>query len=232
MSTLNVNVYQNNQHDNDNTCDNGNCFNNDANHFRTIHNRYDSISTPQNNQKTTIICDNRDEADISVNIFRFKFSEIFTSELYSFSKIHQYDHRKDFKIAWETWLETNSDLVKEETHRLEILGYEGDILDKMFKSARYYFRKKSTETKKPKERKNYIGSQKELLDSMDDHIKSSIKNEEYKPSNGFLDFCQKNKDVLQDEVDALLRNGITDKNEIQNKIKKTYKNRYFMIIQK
>ncbi len=33
----------------------------------------------------------------SINIFRFKFTQEFMSELYKFSKIHQYDHRKDFK---------------------------------------------------------------------------------------------------------------------------------------
>ena len=40
-------------------------------------------------------------------------------------------------------------------------------LDKMFKSARYYFRKKGTEKKEPKRRCSYIGTAKELLDAMD-----------------------------------------------------------------
>ena len=33
-------------------------------------------------------------------IYRFKFTEQFMEELYKFSKIHQYDDRKDFKEAW------------------------------------------------------------------------------------------------------------------------------------
>ena len=34
-------------------------------------------------------------------IYRYKFREEFVGELYKFSKIHQYDHRKDFKEACE-----------------------------------------------------------------------------------------------------------------------------------
>ena len=89
----------------------------------------------------------------NINIFRYKFTEEFTIELYKFSKIHQYDHRSDFKEAWNIWTEENEDLVDEEIRRLSNLGYDGDILDKMFKSARYYFRKKSTEKKEPQKRR-------------------------------------------------------------------------------
>jgi len=91
--------------------------------------------------------------EFTVSIFRFKFSDCFVNELYKFSKIHQYDHRKDFKSAWDTWLEENEELVNEETQRLSRLGYDGDAEDKMFKSARYYFRKKSTEKKNHKREK-------------------------------------------------------------------------------
>ena len=169
---------------------------------------------------------------INYNIYRFKFTDDFTSELYKFSKIHQYDHRKDFKEAWETWTEENDGLVSEEVRRLTNIGYDGDILDKMFKSARYYFRKKSTEKKAPVQRRNYVGLNKELLDSMDEHIKSKIIDPDYKPSDGFDEFCKNNIELLKEEVKTLCNNGFTDSNEIKQKIKKTYKNRYFLIISK
>jgi len=201
---------------------------------RTICDRYDSISTTGCSKRDDLDLDqnNNKETAISVNIFRFKFTDDFTNELYKFSKIHQYDHRKDFKEAWEIWIEENTDLVNEETRRLIEIGYEGDILDKMFKSARYYFRKKSSEKKLPKERRVYVGVQKGLLDSMDEHILNNINNDEYKPSSGFLSFCQEYTDVLKEEVANLCKSGISDNIEIKNKIKKTYKNRYFMIISK
>jgi len=175
---------------------------------------------------------NQKNNDITINIYRYKFTNDFTNELYKFSKIHQYDHRKDFKEAWEIWIDDNSDLIDDEVRRLTNLGYDGDILNKMFKSARYYFRKKSTEKKEPNKRRIYVGSQKELLEAMDDHIKSSILSGEFKPSDGFDDFCKKNVELLKEQVNQLIRAEITDSNIIKSKIKKTYKNRYFLIISK
>jgi hypothetical protein len=180
----------------------------------------------------TSIENNNENGAVNYNIYRFKFTDDFTSELYKFSKIHQYDHRKDFKEAWENWTEENDGLVSEEVRRLTNIGYDGDILDKMFKSARYYFRKKSTEKKEPVQRRNYVGLNKELLDAMDDHIKSKIIDPDYKPSDGFDEFCKINIELLKEEVQTLCSNGFTDSNEIKQKIKKTYKNRYFLIISK
>ena len=78
-------------------------------------------------------------------IYRYKFEEQFMIELYNFSKIHQYDDRKEFKSAWNVWTEENTELIEHETRRLTNLNYDGDVKDKMFRSARYYFRKKSPE---------------------------------------------------------------------------------------
>jgi hypothetical protein len=170
--------------------------------------------------------------EININIYRYKFIEEFTGELYKFSKIHQYDHRKDFKEAWNIWVEDNQGLVDEEVRRLSNLGYDGDILDKMFKSARYYFRKKSTEKKEPQKRRVYIGVEKELLEAMDKHILQNVNNKDYKPSDGFSIFCKENIEILQEEVNRLCKCGLTNHIEIKDKIKKTYKNRYFMLVTK
>ena len=157
-----------------------------------------------------------------VNIYRYKFNNDFICELNKFSKVHQYDHRTDFKDAWNIWVDENDELVNQEVRRLTSNGYRGDILDKMYKSARYYFRKKSTVKKAPIQRRDYIGTNKELLDAMDQHIKKNTK-----PSIGFIDFCKQEKDVIGNEVDKLFKLGVTDVKEIHDKIKKTYKNRYF-----
>jgi hypothetical protein len=170
--------------------------------------------------------------EININIYRYKFIEEFTGELYKFSKIHQYDHRKDFKEAWNIWVEDNQGLVDEEVRRLSNLGYDGDILDKMFKSARYYFRKKSTEKKEPQKRRVYIGVEKELLEAIDKHIIQNVNNTDYKPSDGFSVFCKENIEILQEEVNRLYKCGLTNHIEIKDKIKKTYKNRYFMLVTK
>jgi hypothetical protein len=173
-----------------------------------------------------------DDELFNINIFRYKFSEDFTKPLYQFSKIHQYDHRKDFKEAWNIWIDENCDLISTEVKRLTELDYKGDILDKMFKSARYYFRKKSTEKKEPQKRRSYVGIQSDLLEAMDKHINANKRNNNYKPSTGFDEFCKQYIEILQNEVVILCKSGIKDSEEIKNKIKKTYKNRYFMSIPK
>jgi hypothetical protein len=170
------------------------------------------------------------EQAFDISIYRYKFSQTFMDELFNFSKIHQYDHRKDFKEAWNIWLEDNDNLVNEEMRKLADLGFEGDVKDKMFKSARYYFRKKSVEKKQPATRRNYIGIQKSLLQSMDTHIETNIINKNYKPSDGFLDFCKNNIEVLKEQINIFCSHGFSDSEEIKKKIKKTYKNRYFLFV--
>jgi hypothetical protein len=165
-----------------------------------------------------------------IDIFRFKFTQDFMDLLFEFSKVHQYDNRKDFKEAWKTWTDENKEVIAEETDRLNTMGYRGDAIDKMFKSARYYFRNKTTDKKKPKERRDYICVGKDLLESMDAHIQRCIENADYKPSIAFLNFCNdpENKLVLQREILHFHEMNIHNVDFIQDKIKKTYKNRYFI----
>ena len=188
----------------------------------TINDTFDRLSITERNTK------NNNKLDDTI-IYRYKFTDDFTCELSRFAKVHQYDHRTYFKEAWKIWLEENKIIVNEETRRLANLGYHGDIEDKMFKSARYYFRKKGTEKKAPNERRPYFGARKELLEAMDSHIARRTFN---KPSDSFEDFCKNNEEILTEEIDTLLENGFTDTNEIKKKLIKTYKNRYFFFISK
>lgn len=167
--------------------------------------------------------------ELNIQIYRFQFTDEFNRELYKFAKVHQYDHRKVFKEAWEVWLEENINIVESEVIGLTKMGYDGDIIDKMFKSARYYYRKKSTEKKALAERRDYVSVNKDLLAAMDNHIKKGLLSENYKPSDGFDGFCKENIDLLKDEVQMLYKNGIVNSEEIKQKIKKTYKNRYFLV---
>jgi len=218
--------------------------NNNFNHFdivinnnRTINDGFDSSKASKidssNNERNNEFMGHFIERNTNnIKIYRYNFSEEFMNELYKFSKIHQYDHRTDFKEAWEIWLHDNSNVISKEITRLESLGYDGDIIKKMFTSARYYFRKKTTEKKEPNTRCAYIGIQKELLEAMDSHIKSNMNQDWYKPSDGFINFCKANIDLLQQEVILLIKHSFVDQDDIKKKIKKTYKNRYFMIINK
>ena len=205
-----------------------------SNYDRTINSRNDTFETTEQCTKN-IACHtprNDDFNNTNINIYRYKFTDEFTNELFKFSKIHQYDDRKVFKEAWNIWIENNDNLVNSEYRRLKELGYDGDIFDKMFKSARYYFRKKSTEKKEPTKRRIYVGTQKDLLEAMDEHISSNINSGNFKPSDGFDEFCKQNVSLLKEEVNVLCRSGMNNPDEIKAKIKKTYKNRYFLAISK
>ena len=83
-----------------------------------------------------------------IKTFRFEFSKPFIQELSRFSKVHQYDERHTYKKEWTAWKSDQAiaEIMEMEKRRLEENGYAGNIEDKMFKSGRYYFRKKTATT--------------------------------------------------------------------------------------
>jgi protein gp37 len=131
-------------------------------------------------------------------------------------------------VRWVSYEPAQEEIHTEITRLIE-LGYRGNIVEKMFKSARYYFRKKTDVIKEPKTRSAYIGNNKKLLEKMDEFI---LQHKDTKPSNTFLPFCETNKEILKEEINKLVRHGIKSQEEITKKIKKTYKNRYFIVINK
>lgn len=175
-------------------------------------------------QETIIINTNNNTNN---TIYRFKFTDDIMTYLTSFAKKNQYVDRNTYKEAWGFWLDENSEIVENECDRLQKLGYDGDVKDKMFKSARYYFRKKSNKTSEPQKRKNYVPIDQDILSAMDVHIQRNMYDETYSPANGYSEFCQCSETILSDEILRLLDSGLT-KEEIMMKIKKTYKNRYFI----
>jgi len=183
-----------------------------------------------NDDITETIMFEEERLQLPINTYRYKFSEEFMIELYNFSKIHQHDDRESFKDAWKVWVEDNEDIVKQEMLSLTENNYNGDIMDKMFKSARYYFRKKSTEKKEPKERRKYIHVDEGLLKCMDAHIINNINDPDYQPKKGFDKFCNENVAALRNTVQNICLTGMNDPKLIQEKIKKTYKNRYFILV--
>ena len=159
--------------------------------------------------------------------FRFKFSQNFMEKLHAFSQVHRYDNRHIFKEAWERWCEENNDSIQEETALLENNGYHGPVLDKMYKSARYYFSKKKNEQAEPKQRRRYVSVDGDLIDQMDNHILDWCRREDFKPATAFSDFCVSHKSLLDKEVLRLYADENLTEEEIPIKLKKTYKNRYF-----
>jgi len=173
----------------------------------------DSLHSDSDPMDTLSFMNDHGRSDI--HTFRFKLSDSFTNELMRFSKIHQYDDRKTFKAEWIQWTDDHADLVHKEAHRLSQAGYTGDALQKMFVSARYYFRNKSTASTVDNAqvgRKKYVRLDTGVLRTMDEHILHHVLPTCLKPHDGYLNFCKLHAE--------LLLSGDADK------IKKTYKNRY------
>lgn len=164
-----------------------------------------------------------------MSVFRYKFSDHFVNVLTEFSKIHQYDDRKDYKETWKKWCMENSDIIHRETHRLKEMGYDGDVQDKMYKAGRYYFRNKRNISTEPSIRRPYISTDNDVIVAMDNHIHHCVKLETFTPAEGYNWFCKEYSHVLQPEINRIIDNDhtLTVKQIIQ-KIKKTYKNRYFI----
>jgi hypothetical protein len=192
-------------------------------------------------------------------IYRFKLSEEVMNAITTFAKTHQYDERILYKESWNIWFQENKNMMEDEINRMTRLGYKGDIKDKMFKAGRYYFRKKNitkkdntkddkrhdaTNDAKDEEdeedaedaedlkKRNYISTDGELLKDMDEHIKKSLLNKNFTPAIGYSDFCENNIDILQREIRRMFIENKMSPPDIVIKIKKTYKNRYFILTKK
>ena len=92
-------------------------------------------------------------------------------------------------------------------------------------------------------KREYIKLTTTMLNMIDNHIKQNINNKNYTPANGHKQFCLNNISMLCQEKNNIEKNNI-EKNNIEKnnidmsninvfleKIKKTYKNRHFIINQ-
>ena len=183
-------------------------------------------------QQTNTLLSSKKVDNNDTPIYRYKFTQQIVDLLTEFGKTHQYDPKKIYKEAWEDFINNNNEVLEREVRRLANLGYQGDCYDKMYKSGRYYFRKKSLTKTEPKKRRKYISCDRELLDAMDDHIEVGLRNNDFKPALGYDDFVVENTNMILDEITRMINNGFDNKEAIVKKIKKTYKNRYFQIIKR
>ena len=156
-----------------------------------------------------------------MSVYRHKFNPVVTALLADFAKLNSGKKLSDFKLEWSKFLIVNKREIDIEVVRLNACGMEGDVIHKLFSSARYWHDKKKRNITKPKE--NSVMMSKEFLNAIDTHIKN---NSDYKPSVAFTDFCGTNMSVLKLEIQYLKSESFTV-DEIRVKIKKTYKNRYF-----
>ena len=151
--------------------------------------------------------------------------------LIQFASKHRFDDSSVFKERWVRWTsnETNIVSIIKEERRLVNTGYSGNMEDKMFKTVRYYLKNKSTEKVEPKKRRKYVSISKEMIEMMDNHIEETAISENMKPSIAYNNYSSLDiySNVIDKEVNRLVHLGMKEV-AAMNKIKTTYKNRYYL----
>jgi len=205
----------------------------------------------------------------NIQTLRFNYTDEISDLLNNFAKEHQNDDRKKFKSEWNEWIKKEyiNEKINTEIKRLENLGLEDDILDRMFKSVKYYYCKKLQNRIKPSckakpQIKMYTTLSQTILKIMDEHIyiyikketENKTKNEENQkntisPAKAYEYFCNENRDALLEEIKEYRRKVLLEQKVqkfinkdieiiddrlnpdiLSEKIKKTYKNRLYLMI--
>ena len=145
--------------------------------------------------------------------------------LNDFATLHRFDPtRQQFKEAWDEWVKIHNVAIDNQIELFESQGFTGNTLDKMYKSVRYYYRQKPFRKKEAVKRTSYTTIPKHLLAKIDEHCTLCQRNQ--KPQDAFEAFLDSDSET----VDAIKRHlAKMDDDEIDKKIKKTYKNRYYKI---
>ena len=75
--------------------------------------------------------------------YRFKVSTELQDEMSIFSRKYRHMDRTSFRDLFDEWYQQQHELIHKETITLQANGYTNDIRDKIYKSIRYYHRKKA-----------------------------------------------------------------------------------------
>ena len=185
-------------------------------------------------------------SSLTLQTNRYKFNKEITEMLSDFAKIHQYDGSKLYKEAWNNWIkeEEVGSKLEEECSRLIKQGMVDDVMSRLYKSSRYYYRKKiHSSNVAPKERKQYEGFSQDVLHKMDAQIIREINGNidmtdddkvisRFTPATSFELYMDENPDCVSDLLSGNQMSAEEHRNETTaavNRLKKTYKNRFYKI---
>tara|TARA_Y100000768_G_scaffold387804_1_gene380350 strand:+ start:294 stop:836 length:543 start_codon:yes stop_codon:yes gene_type:complete len=172
--------------------------------------------------------------------YKIKSKELYDS-IIEFSKSNRHKEDDEIKKEFIDWVNSRniSILVKEEEEELKKTDYDlinNPIERKIYKSIKYYHIKKinnnskfKDKPKKNKDTKKNIKFSKELIDTVQKHIKKDENS--IKPSLLFDEFIKTNNDLIIQEHRNNNKIDLSDE-DYNYKLKKMFKNQYFMIFNK
>ena len=131
----------------------------------------------------------------------------------------------NFDKLWDKWIQMEGvdRIFKLEHERLNMIGWKGDIYMKVYKSIKYYQIKKSEKKCTKKKRRNYIHISEDMKSQMYEFIDNT---KIRKPSEAYSEFLNVHK-LIYDKETTRLKGHLSEK-EIIIKIKKTFKNRFYI----
>jgi hypothetical protein len=81
-----------------------------------------------------------------------------------------------------------------------------------------------------KAKRDYIVMHPDTIQAMDKHLRSLMTSKEFKPALAYNQFCEQHEEILRKEIRRLLTENETLTGvKLSAKLKKTYKNRYFIL---
>ncbi len=198
------------------------------------------------------------KANIKIQKTKYIFSEEFSKALHEFSKEHYKEHLKVFRGSWTTWIDRIDirEKIQIEIEKMRANHFtetEEELMQKIYTSARFYYRKKEkrgkrktqtqtqTQTQENKNQKKYIGFSRSFIRMMDNEIneqlmKSAELNAMIKinQKEAFKKFTMNHISEINMELGQLKRKYDTQEEEfiareIAYKIKKAYQNRFYSI---
>jgi hypothetical protein len=188
--------------------------------------------------------------NIDIPVHRFKYSGTMITLLSNFAGVHRNDDRKDFRKFWDEFVENNLGVFEREVTIMKSRGFIGDPYNAIYKSTRFYYRKIYDDSGKKKNTKKHPYSKfpSELLKLIDIVIEKYISmnleqvtDNEYicniTPASCYTDFCDEYENDLFIHIGNYVRQthsigGDVSSSRISNKLKKTFKNRFYKIQEK
>jgi hypothetical protein len=175
-------------------------------------------------------------------VYRHSFTPDITEKLRCFSVMHKDLDRKAFQLAWQNWVDEHTAEVAEEVARMHTQGFTGDVVDKMYKSARYYYRKRAArlpapqlpaEAKKQKQtqhakfalKNKERGAYQMLLRAIKRHLEMV----QMKPKAGFESFCRTHAGLLREIITNTVKTP-AELYDFNQQLKKSFKNQYYTLI--
>lgn len=168
---------------------------------------------------------------MSQTTYRFKFNIDLLNSIKEFSKIHSEDNGDEFLEAFQYWKIANNQIIKKEEERIIHLGFKGNIEEKIYRSARYYFKNKKNTICKLKQKTiktNYIQRNNKFFTMMIEYIERNP----IKASLLFKEFINETDEAISSEIKkefCRLRSFELTQEECLQKIKKGFNNAYYKI---